>query len=70
MDLTPDEHRKVRADAFLMWRRWLANPYTPVTAQTADERPSPPDPNAVHEHRKGYHYRVRPTHPTPKGGAR
>ena len=62
-DLTPDEHRAVLANAYLMWRRWLDNPYAPVTAQTAEERPKPPDPRAVHPHMRSWHYDPRTREP-------
>ena len=38
-DLTPAEHRTIRAKAWLMYCRYLRNPYTPVTAQTEAELP-------------------------------
>ena len=67
-DLTPAEHRTIRAKAWLMYCRYLRNPYTPVTAQTEAERPKPPDPVAVHPHKRSWHY--RPASRKPNGGNR
>jgi hypothetical protein len=69
--LTPDEHRQVRANAWLMACRVAADWGGPVaipSAVTADERPKPPDPLAVHPHKRSWHY--RPASRKPKGGKR
>jgi hypothetical protein len=67
-DLTPQDHTRIRANAWLMWQRQLADWGGPVaipSAVTADERPKPPEPGP-HAHRRDYaHYT-----PKAKGGRR
>lgn len=60
MELTPDEHRAVLANAYLMWRRWLAEDdwCTPQpTARLEPEPQEPPQNPRVHPHMRSWHYR-------------
>lgn len=61
-DLTPAEHRQVRANAYLMWRRWLAEDdwCTPQpTARLEPEPQEPPQKSATHPHMRSWHYDPR-----------
>jgi hypothetical protein len=67
--LTPAEHRKVRANAWLMYCRQAAEWGGPVAVPSCrleSEVPKPPDPKAIHPHKRSWHY--RPKARKPKGG--
>lgn len=55
MELTPDDHRQVRATAYLMWRRVLAGwgSVDVPSGRRADEMPQPPN---YGPHRTSHYY--------------